>query len=112
MFLPPLAILGIAFLGGEVVKYLWNALVPQIFGLPHLSFWQALGLLALSRILFGGLRLGGRGRRSRFRHRMRERLSGRWERMTPDERERFRQGLRGRCDFPPPSPEGQDPALR
>lgn len=33
---------------------LWNALVPSLFGLPHISFWQALGLLILSSLLFKG----------------------------------------------------------
>ena len=84
----------------------------RIFGLPHLSFWQALGLLALCRILFGGLRLGRGRHRSRYRNRIRERMSERWARMTPEERERFRQGVRGRCDFGPPSPDGPGTPLR
>ena len=41
-------------IGGVVVQWLWNWLLPEIFGLPRITFWQALGLLALSRILFGG----------------------------------------------------------
>lgn len=115
MFFPPIAILGVAIvasLGGGIVKYLWNAVVPEIFGLPHLSFWQALGLLALCRILFGGLRLGGGRHRSMFRNRFRERMSERWERMTPEERERFRQGVRGRCDFGPATPDGPGAPVR
>lgn len=46
-------------LGGVVVQWLWNWLVPDIFGLRQLKFWEALGLLALCRILFGGFSLGG-----------------------------------------------------
>ncbi len=42
------------FIGGEVVKQLWNWLLPPIFGWRQITFWQALGLLALCRILFGG----------------------------------------------------------
>src|SRR5262245_47495127 len=49
-------------LGGIVVQWLWNWLVPDIFGLRSIRFWEALGLLALSRILFGGFGRGG-GRR-------------------------------------------------
>ena len=93
IFLAPLAILAfIAFvaLGGEVVRQLWNWLLPPLFGFRTITFWQALGLLALCRILFGGFRLHG-GERSRFRRRMAER----WEHMTPEERERLRQGMRG-----------------
>jgi hypothetical protein len=38
-----------------VVMVLWNALMPDIFGLPALNYWQSLGILVLSRILFGGM---------------------------------------------------------
>ena len=48
---------------------LWNWLMPAIFDLPQITYWQALGLLGLSRILFGGL---GRRRRIGWRHRRRE----------------------------------------
>ncbi|GGA59242.1 hypothetical protein GCM10011507_08280 [Edaphobacter acidisoli] len=73
---------------GFVVKELWNALLPAIFGWHMITFWQALGLLVLSKILFGGFhRHGGRGG---WRHRMKER----WEQMTPEEREQFRKGMR------------------
>jgi hypothetical protein len=90
IFLAPLAVLGLAavaalliFVGGEVVKYLWNWLMPPIFGLRQITFWQAFGLLALSRILFGGhsYRSGG------GRHR------------SPEDRERFRQKMRQRFGF-------------
>jgi hypothetical protein len=100
-FIGPLAILGIlAFLaiGSAVVMALWNWLLPPLFGLHLITFWQALGLLVLSRLLFGGWGRHG-GLRPNFRQRMRQRWSERWERMTPEERERFRQGMRGRCGF-------------
>ena len=74
------------FLGGKVVQLLWNWLMPMLFGLSELTFWQAVGLLALSRILFGGLGRGG-GFRSR-----------RWGRdIGSEERERLRQRMRDRC---------------
>lgn len=75
-----------------VVMSLWNILMPGIFGLRPVSFWQALGLLVLSKILFGGFRpYGGGG--PRWRRRMIER----WEQMTPEEREKFKQGMRRGC---------------
>ena len=77
---------------GRAVFQLWNWLVPSIFGLPPISFWQAVGLLALSWILFGGWR-GGWGCRQRWSHR----IGARWERMTPEEREKFRAGMQSRC---------------
>ena len=100
----PLAILGMAIfasIGGELVMLLWNWLAPALFGLRQVTFWQALGLLALCRILFGGFGLGGGGHRNsgrrmdrHIRERVRERMDQRWEQMTPEERERFRQGMR------------------
>jgi hypothetical protein len=95
IWIAPLAILGMvifAWIGGEVVMLLWNWLAPELFGFRQISFWQALGLLALCRILFGGFGLGGGSPRSNSRRRMRER----WEQMTLEERERFRQGLHDR----------------
>ena len=66
---------------GLVVMQLWNWLMPDIFGLRAITFWQALGLLVLSKILLGGFR-GGRGGKMFWRRRMMER----WEKMTPEER--------------------------
>ena len=105
IFIAPFAILGMVlftFLGGEIVKQLWNWLTPSLFGWPQITFWQALGVLVLCRILFGGL--GGRGSgRSNWRRRQAER----WERMTPEERDRFRQGVRGRWGFVPETNEAE-----
>src|SRR5205823_14787762 len=77
---------------GAVVMALWNWLLPGLFGWPAIGFWQAIGLLVLSKILFGGLR-GRHGHGMYWRGRMMER----WERMTPEEREQFRAGMRRRC---------------
>jgi hypothetical protein len=103
-WMAPLAILAmVAFvvIGGGVVMYLWNWLLPALFGWRMITFWQAVGLLALCRILFG--RIGGRGIRPNFRRRMHER----WEHMTPEEREKFRQNWRSRCGpWEPPKAEG------
>jgi hypothetical protein len=104
-YIAPLAILGIAlftFIGGEVVQQLWNWLLPPLFGWRLITFWQALGILILCRILFGGF--GGHGHRgSKGRHRAAER----WEQLTPEERERFRQSMRGRCGSGPAPSESQ-----
>ena len=106
IFIAPAAIVGILlfiFIGGEMVMHLWNWLLPPLFGWRLITFWQAVGMLALCRILFGGV--GGRGfRRSYSRRRMAER----WRQMTPEEREKFRQGMRGRCGFGAPASESQD----
>ena len=103
LFIAPFAIVGMTlfvFLGGQLVRLLWNALLPELFGWPEITFWQGLGLLVLCRILFGGSGFHGSGR-SDYRRRMAER----WERMTPEERERVRQGWRGRWGFVPTGSE-------
>ena len=97
IFIAPAAIVGILlfiFIGGEIVLHLWNWLLPPLFGWRLITFWQALGILVLCRILFGGSGWHRSGR-SNYRRRMAER----WEHMTPEERERFRQSCRGRCGF-------------
>ncbi|MGH8131811.1 MAG: hypothetical protein ACRETP_01040 [Steroidobacteraceae bacterium] len=88
-----IAVLAIAFLAvfGWVVMQLWNWLVPALFHGPTLRYWQAVGLLVLSRILFGGMR--GHGGHGHWRRRMRERWHERWEAMTPEERARLRERL-------------------
>jgi hypothetical protein len=73
---------------GFLVMSLWNWLAPAVFGLHVITFWQALGLLVLSKILFGGFR-GRPGIGGHWRSRMKER----WQQMTPEEREKFRAGL-------------------
>jgi hypothetical protein len=82
-------------LAGGVTMLLWNWLMPALFGLPALSFGQALGLLVLSRLLLGGFgRSGGwGGRRRMWAQRMRER----WEKMTPDQRLQWEAQMRERC---------------
>ena len=104
LVIAPLAILGMViftFIGGGVVMLLWNWLAPALFGLRLVTFWQAIGLLALCRILFGGFGIGGGGHRNsrrmdrRIRERVRERMHERWEQMTPEEREKFREGMHG-----------------
>ena len=53
------AIIVFIFVGGTMVQLLWNWLLPPLFGWKELSFWQALAMLALCRILFGGIGRGG-----------------------------------------------------
>ena len=105
MIIAPLAILGMVVftaIGGGLVMLLWNWLAPTLFGLRLVTFWQAIGLLALCRILFGGFGLGSGGHRNsrrrmdgRIRERVSERMAERWEQMTPAEREKFREDMHG-----------------
>jgi Ca2+/H+ antiporter, TMEM165/GDT1 family len=113
IFLAPLGIALFVWVGGELVMHLWNWLLPTLFGWRQITFWQAFGLLALCRILFGGVSARGSHRsnmRRRIDERIRQRMDERWERMTPEEREKFRQSWRSRCaGFAAPTnePKGQ-----
>ncbi|AXL48885.1 hypothetical protein DSC91_000469 [Paraburkholderia caffeinilytica] len=80
-----LVLVGIAVLGWMVMA-LWNWVVPALFiGGRSIDYLHAMGLLVLSRILFGGFRgHGGCHGRRHWR---------RWERMTPEERENFQKSL-------------------
>lgn len=88
----PFAIALFVWIGGEIVMHLWNWLLPPLFGWKLIGFWQALGLLILCRVLFGGWGGGGGARGRRRRH-----FDERWERLTPEEREKMRQSWRGAC---------------
>jgi hypothetical protein len=95
MFLAMIAVFSVA------AMFLWNALMPEIFGLPALGYWQAAGLVILARILFGGLgpghfgAFGGRGgfhQGNPFREK--------WMKMTDDERVEFVRTHRGFRNHP------------
>jgi hypothetical protein len=114
MFIAPAALAAMVLfvaVGGEIVRLLWNWLLPALFGIRAITFWEAIGILALSRILFGGFGFHGGGSRSAMRRRiadrMADRVAERWDHMTPEERERFRQRIRERCGFDPAASEGR-----
>ena len=88
----PFGIVFFLALGGWIVTWLWNALLPGLFGFPEIGFWQALGILALARTLFGGFGSGGsRGPGHRGKHRRHH--GGPRGHFTAEERERIRQQL-------------------
>jgi hypothetical protein len=86
-------VLAVLALLGFAVMLLWNALVPTLFRGPTLAYGQALGLLILSRLLFGGLR-GRGGWHGHWRQRL---WRERWEQMTPEERAQLREKFMSRC---------------
>jgi hypothetical protein len=89
-------------IGGEIVLRLWNWLLPPLFGWRQITFWQALGLLLLCRILFGGV-----GWRGSMRSNLRRRMEERCQNMTSEEREQFRQRMRERFGFGPSPSESK-----
>jgi hypothetical protein len=83
-------VIGVAVMAGigAIVMLLWNALVPAIFGITTINFWQALGLLILARIFFGGFRHNHsfRGKDVKYSH---NHLFEKWKNMSPEERKEF-----------------------
>lgn len=77
--------------------YLWNWLVPTLFHGPIINIWQTLGLIVLSKILFGGFgkKMGGHhhNRHHNWKQRMHEKMGD----MSPEEREQFKQRLKDKC---------------
>jgi hypothetical protein len=90
-----LAIMAMALLG-YVVMSLWNNILAVVLNVSVISFWQAVGILVLSKILFGGFRGGGRwgGRHNRW---WTKEMQEKWHTMTPEEREKLKQEWRNRC---------------
>jgi len=88
-----LAILGVVVFS-SIVMLLWNALLPSLFHFPVITFPQALGLLILTKILFGGFRGGGP------KNHWKDKMKQRWMNMTPEERENLQQRWGKRCQGP------------
>ena len=119
---------GIRFLGfailfvglaGVVVMTLWNVLLPDILGVSSISFGQALGLLVLSRILFGSFGRGGwRGGYGEWsgrefgpgRRAWKQKMAERWQQLTPEQREQMKTQWRNRCGNRGGGPWEQRPA--
>ena len=101
IFIPFIAV-GMIALISLVVMELWNWLMPAIFGLGVITFWQALGILILSKILFGGFR-GGRGgccgHRHGGHHYWKHKFKHKWQNMSEEERTRWEEKFGGRCGY-------------
>lgn len=81
------------FVFGGIVMLLWNNILAQVTSIHTITFWQALGILVLSKILFGGFRGAWGGRRYYWKQKM----MNKWNNMTPEEREKFKQEWQKRC---------------
>jgi Ca2+/H+ antiporter, TMEM165/GDT1 family len=75
-----------------VVMWLWNVTLPEITGVRPISYLQAMGILVLSKILFGGFG-GRRGGPGQWKEKMKEKMAA----MTPEERAKFSAEWRNRC---------------
>ena len=91
----PIAIAAGVFIFGSAVMLLWNNLLPALFGISTITFWQAIGILVLSKILFGGFSGGHRHHRC---HSHGHDFHRKWMHLTPEEREKMKSEWRGRCE--------------
>ncbi len=78
---------------GYVTMYLWNWIMPYLFKLPVVDFRMAIGMVVLSKILLGGIRVkadgAGWGQKRYWR--------AKWESMSPEERDKFKHEFAERC---------------
>lgn len=90
-----------------VVMTLWNGILVSVLSIKAITFVQAMGILLLSKILFGGFRPGGPWRgRTEWRMRMQDK----WANMTDEEREKFKSDWRSRCGWGQKSTSQEQPA--
>ena len=96
-FLIPLVVIAAIFIMGAVVMYLWNAIIPHVFtSVGSLSYCQAIGILILSKILFGGFRKGG-GSHGGWRRDRGRQWKEKWMSMSEEERAKFKEEWKSRC---------------
>lgn len=79
-----------------IVMRLWNGILPDVLGVKLISFWQAMGILVLSKILFSGFG-GFAHKKEHFKNRFRQRMREKWENMTPEEKIQFKEEWKNRC---------------
>ena len=79
-----------------IVMSLWNGILADVLGVKLITFWQALGILVLSKILFSGFG-GFHHKREHIKNRFRQKMMDKWEKMTPEEKEKFKDQLKNRC---------------
>lgn len=77
---------------GYITMYLWNWIMPYLFQLPVIDFYMAIGLVILSKILFGGIRVreGKRWGSGKY-------WKAKMDCMTPEDREKFKSEFATRC---------------
>ena len=89
------AMIGFFLLAATFVMLLWNALLPDLFDWKTIGFFQAVGLLFLTRILFGGFRWH-RGN-SRWSGKRRGAWRRKWSALSEEEKEIFKAKWREKC---------------
>ncbi|MCB0656704.1 MAG: hypothetical protein KDC57_11240 [Saprospiraceae bacterium] len=90
MFIVP--VIAMILLASALVQWLWNLLLPHLLQAPRIRYGEAIGLLILSRILFGGFHFrkpSTGSHRSGFREKFMN--------MSEEEKQHFREQWRNKC---------------
>src|SRR5688572_6658632 len=87
-------------------QYLWNWLVPGIIGWRAISYWEALGLFILSKMLFKGITWNNnrgshwnRHWKAKWNEKWNAKWREKWDTMSPEDRDRFKQKMREKCGW-------------
>jgi hypothetical protein len=88
----PIAIAAGVFIFGSAVMLLWNHLLPVLFGVGTITLWQAIGLLILAKILFGGFGGGHRHHKCHCHHH-----HGPWGHLKAEEKEKMKSEWNEKC---------------
>ena len=94
IFIPIAIVAGVVIFSG-VVMLLWNGILPAVLGISTITFWQAMGILVLSKILFGGFK--GHHRHCKC-HKDRHMWRNKWMNMTPEEKLKMKAEWKNRCE--------------
>jgi hypothetical protein len=97
--LVPVFVFGIA----AVVMLLWNALIPNILHLGTISYWQAFGLIILTRILFGSFRCGQGSHQGKYTHM--SHFRHKWINMSEEDRKKYKEEWKKYCSHGEPESE-------
>ena len=97
---------------GYVFMWLWNMLVPEIFGLTTINYWQSFGLIFMAKLLFGfntGKHKGWHQNKEWHlqKHQWKNKIEQKMEGMTEEEKQKFKESMKGWCygEKAQPSPE-------
>ena len=92
-----LMVTAFVFLFSWIVMLLWNNVIVAVTGASVVTLWQAMGILVLSKILFGGFRKGWGGGGPQGNH-WKEKMKARWENMTDTEKAEFQDRWKNKCN--------------
>ncbi|MEP6466120.1 MAG: hypothetical protein ABJB05_07425 [Parafilimonas sp.] len=103
----PLIIIAGILLLSLVVMLLWNTILQPVLNVHSITYWQAVGIFVLCKILFGNFRRGGFSSHERG-WRGGGHLRQKWMNMNDEERAKFREGWKRRCRRPGDNKAGQE----